>query len=255
MSPSISISEVASLEDFKESLREVLLLMNLQERQNIVERSLSSNEYSRDVSNALCRASLLMLVAHFEGFLKSLLSYFIDVVVTVRPPVRNLPDSLLELMCSPFIENVVSAPAGNRAQVLRKSLPHFARMWDPDITASGRFIKEELLVRSLTSARPVSIDQAFRNIGISSVMADVSAAISNSEALTEGGTVRLDLAGELAALVDRRNQIAHGDKSIKPTASEVQRATVLLAECSVAMHSSVVSHTSGVCTLGRTETS
>ncbi len=223
--------------------------MELQDRQNIVERSLSSNEYGRNVSNALCRASIVMLVSHFEGFLKALLTYFVDAIIQLRPPVRNLSDNLLELMCGPLVKKIATASEGELALVLRRSLPHYSRMWQPDITASDRFIKVDLLTRCLTSAQPESIDLAFAKIGLHDIISKATSILSNSPDLTDNGTVRLDLTKELTRLVEQRNAIAHGDKTLKPTPVEVEAAIRLLDQAAGVMNSSLVAHTQDTCSL------
>lgn len=85
--------KLAAYGDFINSITELHHLLAVRPVSPLVRRT----DEAVQLENAVHRACLVLLVAHFEGFAKAALREYVDEICVVRPPARKLPPAFLEL--------------------------------------------------------------------------------------------------------------------------------------------------------------
>ncbi|MFI9456064.1 MAE_28990/MAE_18760 family HEPN-like nuclease [Amycolatopsis sp. NPDC052450] len=225
------VYKTESLEAFVDSIQEVEILLSAEERP---EKSLpepGSRRGSRDLKNALSRAGHVMLVAHFEGFVKSSLTEFVDAICDAKPPSRRVPDALLELFTKERIQELSRIEDGKqRASRTRRLFAVYSDLWDEDRSINPKLVSGTILARQFTNAGPESLGAALMLIGaedpIDEIQADVRA---------RGEFANVNVGVKLQEIVDKRNKIAHGDLSEKPMYSEVRDYLLFLLKVAEAI--------------------
>ncbi|MFF5518879.1 MAE_28990/MAE_18760 family HEPN-like nuclease [Streptomyces coeruleorubidus] len=232
-------TKLASYDDFINSTAELHHLLAVRPASPLVRRT----DEAVQLENAVHRACLVLLVAHFEGFAKAALSEYVDEVCAVRPPARKVPPAFLELFTRDRIQEIASLPAGvDRVHRTRKLFTAFSALWDQDRSIDPQVISAKILARQMTSLKPDVLRESFSLIGIDDIIAD---ATSNLQ--TAGLSVRVDI--KLEEIVDKRNLIAHGDYSIKPTSTDLEDYIDFFMAVGDAFSRSVVQAIDQACTL------
>ena len=83
-------------------------------------------------ANAVCRASVVLLVAHFESYLRSVAEELTDLIDSSSLESRQIPQALRELHTLPRFEEIISSnDAVQRSALLRKLGPMMA-LWNDE---------------------------------------------------------------------------------------------------------------------------
>ncbi|USX50818.1 MAE_28990/MAE_18760 family HEPN-like nuclease [Lentzea sp. HUAS12] len=166
---------------------------------------------------------MVMLVAHFEGYVKSALAEFLDEITKAKPPSRRLPDSLLELFTRDRIQEIFHLEdAGERINKTRKLFNVFSDLWDDDRSVNPRLMSSRALVRQFTNAKAESLESVLVLIGVDDPIVRIEGVVRRrlEDNLHEASGVKLS--AKLQEIVEKRNKIAHGDLTEKPTIPEVR---------------------------------
>ncbi|MFD5824298.1 MAE_28990/MAE_18760 family HEPN-like nuclease [Lentzea sp. NPDC060358] len=209
--------------DFIESVQEVELLLRADEAPENALPSPGERRNRRDLKNALCRAGLLMLVAHFEGYVKAALAEFLDEVNGAKPPSRRIPDSLLELFTRDRIQEILRLDDGTqRIHKTRKLFNVYSVLWDDDRAVNPSLLSSRVLARQFTNAKAESLEHVLGLIGVEDALQRVEVAVRKRLDDNSPEATRVNLSAKLKEIVEKRNRIAHGDLTEKPTVPEVR---------------------------------
>ncbi|WP_410604521.1 MAE_28990/MAE_18760 family HEPN-like nuclease [Amycolatopsis sp. lyj-90] len=220
-----------SLKSFIDSMQEVEILLRAEERP---EKSLpepGDRRDSRDLKNALSRAGLVMLVAHFEGFVKSSLAEFVDAICDAKPPSRRVPDALLELFTKERIQELSRTDdRKQRALRTRRLFAVYSDLWDEDRSINPKLISGAILARQFTNAGPESLGAALVLTGVEDPIGDIQGYVCS-----RGSLPNVNVGVKLQEIVGKRNKIAHGDLTEKPVYSEVRDYLIFLLKVAEAI--------------------
>ncbi|QTF73310.1 MAE_28990/MAE_18760 family HEPN-like nuclease [Arthrobacter woluwensis] len=207
-----------SAEDvFIEGISEVRVVLNL---------STTGNALNFETGNALRRASVVLLVSHFESFLKEIAIEFIDEIGTGNLEARALPVGVRRLHTLPVLKSIVECGDSAQQQNLFKKIHDVAALWNDSSKPPRNVLKGELLRRQVTSARPDVIDGLFAMMGSSTGVCDGDIDVP----LADGtDVVPTSIRLSLEDVIRCRNDIAHGDSSRRPTAEDLERYIQFLA--------------------------
>jgi hypothetical protein len=234
-----------SLAEFKDSLKEVETLLLLNPMKSLDRSQTGSSATGRDVANAITRSCTVMLVSHFEGFVKAGLTELIDEICRARPPARRLPDGLLELHTRERIQEIFGTDGPDRITRTRRLFNNYASLWEDDKSINPKVLSAKILARQFTSAKPEVLAEVFSLLGVGDLLdrldRHVNQAILNRG--DQGTSVKVNI--KLLEIVDRRNKIAHGDRNEKPTPIEVENYMLFLqdvADCLAIVLDARISH-------------
>ncbi|MFE5973956.1 MAE_28990/MAE_18760 family HEPN-like nuclease [Streptomyces sp. NPDC056460] len=231
--------KLAAYDDFISSTEELHHLLSVRPVSPLARRT----EESVQLENAVHRACLVLLVAHFEGFAKAALSEYVDEVCAVRPPVRKLPPEFLELFTRDRIQEIASLPPGSdRVNRTRRLFTAYSDLWDEGRTIDPQIISAKILARKMTSLKPDVLRESFSLIGVEDVIAQATLSLSGA-----GMSVRVD--AKLEEIVNKRNLIAHGDYSVKPTSTDLEEYIEFFMAVGDAFSACVGRAIDSVCTL------
>lgn len=211
-----------ALVNFRDGLQEVELLS----RQDPLREHLGSSNL---LSAAIQRASCVLLVSHFEGFIKELAEEMTQKVAAGHPPVSRLPVPLRELHSLPRLDDISRCNDPAQRLVLLKRLAEIAALWHPTATTEARHLAPRKVSRVVTSARPAVIDNLFNLFGAVSPVCDGDIDVLDS--LGQEMTP-IHIRAKLDEIVDCRNAIAHGVADRKVTHTDVDRYANFLSALS-----------------------
>ncbi|MEU0275353.1 MAE_28990/MAE_18760 family HEPN-like nuclease [Streptomyces sp. NPDC006307] len=231
--------KLGAYDDFINSTAELHHLLGVRPTSPLERRT----DEALQLENAVHRACLVLLVAHFEGFAKAALSEYVDEVCAVRPPVRKVPPEFLELFTRDRIQEIASLPPGaDRVHRTRRLFTAFSALWDQERSIDPRVISAKILARQMTSLKPEVLQESFALIGIDDIVGQATSHLHKS-----GMSVRVDI--KLEEIVNKRNLIAHGDYSIKPTSADLEDYIEFFMAVGDAFSSCVVRAIDEACTL------
>lgn len=219
-----------SYSDFIASLQEVDTLLSIASRDPLSEKRPANPTLERDITNAVTRSCIVMLVAHFEGFVKSALTELIDAIRQAKPPARRIPDALLELHTRGRINEIFGTQGPTRIHRTRALFTNYAQLWDEDHSINPSIISAKILVRQFTSATPEVLSEVFSLLDISDIIPQITIHVNNAIASRgdNATTVKADV--KLNEIVRKRNNVAHGDKEEKLTPVEIENYKVFLTD-------------------------
>lgn len=223
-------SDLESLAEFIDSLREVEILLAIAPLQPLGEGGAAAQAHDRELINAVTRSCTVMLVAHFEGFVKAALTELIDQICQAKPPTRRIPEALLELHTRGRIEEIFGTEGPERIHKTRKLFSAYASLWDADRSINPQVLSAKVLTRQFTNAKPEILESVFAILDVEDVITRMDDHVNR--AISERGdeATRVMVAVKLTEIVNRRNKIAHGDRSEKPTPVEVRNYIVFLKD-------------------------
>lgn len=212
---------MAAKQAFEDGVREVRILLEVSQ---IGGRDGESEDTVIGRANAARRASVVLLTAHFESYLKSTAEEFIDHVSTGTVESRGMPANLRELQTMQLIDNIQRSGTLKERTVHFKKLSQIAQLWNNDAKPSRGSLGAELLKRQVTSAKPDKIDRLFELMGGATQVCDGDIDVN----IPSAGISTLNIRRGLMDVVGCRDDIAHGDSARKPTSQDVERYVVLL---------------------------
>lgn len=202
-----------ALEHFELGVTEVRLLFGLRSG----EESEGPIDASKD--NALHRACVVLLVSHFESFLKTLAEEYVDAIGDGQLESRRIPQSLRELHTTPRMSAIIECNSDVQRGVLLKKLQPLMALWSDEAKPPAGTLSSQVLSRQVTNADSETIDRLFAYMGSHTKVCDGDLDIAN----TDGEFAPWDIRYGLSDVTKCRNDIAHGDVSRKPTDGDVVR--------------------------------
>jgi hypothetical protein len=212
---------MAAIDSFGTGLEEVRRLLILDPSH---ERDLGTTDQAQEVGAGVRRAAVVLLVSHFEGFLKSLSEEMLDSFNDGDVETKKIPRGVRDLHILPQLSEIVSCKDERQRSTLLAKLPAISSLWNDNAKPSRGTLKAAVISRTVHTADSECIDRLFRTFGIDEVCSgeiDVRSEASDSE---ESHNIR----ARLHDIVRCRNDIAHGDIDRKPTGDDVTRYIVFL---------------------------
>src|SRR5262245_22834165 len=114
---------MTALEDFQEGVAEVRLLL-------AVASAANADENRSAVHTAIHRAGVVLLVSHFESYLKSLAEIFSDTIGDGRLESRQIPRGIRELHTLPRLSEIIECNSDEQRGVLLKKLQPLMALWN-----------------------------------------------------------------------------------------------------------------------------
>lgn len=173
--------------------------------------------------NAVLRAAVVLLVSHFEGYLKLLCEAHIDWLSDGARESRTIPRSLREAYTVPLLEQVVQSGNTEQRWALLKKVRDLNCLWVDHAKPPAGLLEPSVLSRRVTSAKPNVIDEVFTLIGHASPVCEGDIDFTIAEEVQS-----LNIRRGLVDVVECRNDIAHGDVSRLPTLEDVDRYLAFL---------------------------
>jgi hypothetical protein len=202
-----------ALSQFEEGLTEVRVLLALSGDED-------ASTTSPQQDNALRRAGVVLLVSHFESYLKTLAEEFVDALDTGRLEARQIPQGIRELHTIPRMSEILSTKSDDQRISLLRKLPSITALWNESAKPPSGTLNPQLVARQVTNAHGETIDGLFLLMGNGLNVCDGDIDIENPD----GGSIETaNIRRGLEDVVKCRNDIAHGDVTRKPTSEDVSR--------------------------------
>lgn len=171
----------------------------------------------RATANAVNRAACVLVIAHLEGYCKDILQQAMDTFEAEGVPFVRLPMAMRETQARSRIREIASTKDDterrNKTSALFEKCQH---LWAGDSAVNQRDLSARTLQRELTNAKPKGLRRIFPLLDLPD--------------LFDGHLTRTDFAGRLQTLVERRDQIAHGNLDEAPTWTEVDEARQMVLD-------------------------
>ncbi|MRX44614.1 MAE_28990/MAE_18760 family HEPN-like nuclease [Agromyces kandeliae] len=174
---------------------------------------------SAEQTNALCRAAVVLVVSHFEAYLKTLAEEYVDAVGTGEIASSRLPRGLREVHTLPKLESILAARDDEQRASLLKRLGTVAALWNDNAKPPKGALQATTFARLVTSAKASVINDIFARMGNAGNVCDGDIEMVDDTGDVQTASVELSLRD----IVDCRNDIAHGKAERKPTPDDVGR--------------------------------
>lgn len=210
-----------AFDEFTSGIAEVRTLLSMcHPNSTREERDGPQKEDEAERQNAICRASTVLLVSHFESFLKTIAEEYIDAISGGGIASKAIPIGIRELHIIPRMEDIIRAPNSNHRAPLFKKITDYTCLWVDDAKPPARLLKASLLSRIVTNSDSDVIDKLFFTMGASAPVCDGDIDVQLGD---ENTPTPVNIRLTLRDVVKCRNDIAHGDVSRKPTPEDVDR--------------------------------
>src|SRR5829696_7693121 len=120
-----------SLQRFEAGLKEVRLLLGLDpdNARNLPDTVGAAGDQPQEEGAAIRRAAAVMLVSHFEGYLKQLAEDMIDALDTGKLEARRIPRGIREVHVLPRLADITAASDQIQRFALMKKLEQVQPLW------------------------------------------------------------------------------------------------------------------------------
>jgi RiboL-PSP-HEPN len=189
-----------ALKDFWVNLKEVGTLMALCETVENTPRLRRSNE-------SLARAPLVLLCSHLENFFETLVIDILQFHESNQTSIAELPDQLRLLQ---VCQGLTMSDDPQKKWLFICKLHQSPFSEDSQFCTEGVF-KSEFHLKGFASPGSKEIERLLRTVGVESIWKSI-----------EARTGSLILKSSLDSFVNRRNNVAHGNSSDKPTINDVK---------------------------------
>lgn len=200
-----------ALEVFADGTTEVELLREL--------ALAAEDRGATDETNTLCRAAVVLLVSHFESFLKNVAEEYVDEVGIGGVESSRLPSGLREIHTIPRLESIIATRDDKQRAILLKRLGNIAALWNDDAKPAKGSLQAATFARLVTSAKPDIVNDLFARMGDRKSVCDGEIEMTQAS----GDIVTTNIELSLRDVISCRNDIAHGKAERKPTADDVAR--------------------------------
>jgi hypothetical protein len=170
------------------------------------------------------RAAVVLLVSHFEGYLKRLAEGMVDAVNTGDVEARRLPQGLKNIHILPKLEEIVACGDEVQRASLLVKLDKISSLWKPQSKPPRGTLRVSTVTRIITNADSDCISLLFETFGAEDDVCAGDVDVVDGEGVVESHNIR----GRLRDLVKCRNDIAHGDADRIPTREDVTRYIAFL---------------------------
>jgi hypothetical protein len=204
---------MSALDGFDGGVAEVQLLLQMAE----TDPAEGVDRLDRD--NAVHRASVVLLVSHFESYLKAVAEEFTDTVGNGTLESRQIPKALRELHTLPRFAEVLECQNDVQRAALLKKLQAVMSLWNETAKPPPGTLSSSTLSRTVTNADSQTIDELFRTMGSTGAVCDGDLDVPDADDQQVPVNIRLGLTD----VVKCRNDIAHGDVTRRPTGGDVER--------------------------------
>ena len=170
-----------------------------------------------EITRAIGRASVVLLTSHFERYFRAANEEVSDYLADLAYPSDRLPESLRLLHSKAKIDQLSETAWERSARSLREFFAEDGWLWGG--APSGKIIHNRLLVW-MKSPRPADLRRYYRYWGIDDIFS----------AITRKRRTRNHLWLKVQELVDKRNNIAHGDALAGATQKDVRDYTKAVSD-------------------------
>jgi hypothetical protein len=160
---------------------------------------------------AILRGALVLLCSHLEGFFEDLVSEALRAFDCLAPTVATIPLAIRKRQILYRLRGVVPPNSNPDWERLLECLTHPLLQDDHPCSPGARKIDSDLHVGGFASPGSSEVDGLMASIGVSECWVVVAERIGNRL-----GKATVD------AVVNRRNQIAHGDLESSVSRSDVE---------------------------------
>jgi RiboL-PSP-HEPN len=191
-----------ALKNFWVNLKEVGTIMSLFEvNETVIQK--------KPVNESLSRAALVLLCSHVENFFESLIIDVLAFHESNQTSISQLPERLRATQILKSSDLLDKPYSGNKWKLIDK-IRGSKFMNDDEKCTSGDF-DSELCIKGFASPGSKEIENLFKGVGITDVWSSGTPCSS-----------AMQLKNSINAFVARRNGIAHGSSSDKPTPSDIK---------------------------------
>ena len=164
-----------------------------------------------DIVRAIGRSEVVLLSSHFERFVYALNEESVDYVCASSSQSRHLPDKLRLEHARHAIDDLAETGWDKRGSKLKKYSSEESWLWDDDSTI--RALDPDRLLAWMKAPSSKNLIRAYRIWGINDVFTSI----------TRHRTNRQRMFLQIDDLVEKRNNIAHGDLTAQATYLDVVR--------------------------------
>lgn len=202
---------MSALTQFESGVAEVQVLLQL------CQTDPGTSNADRD--NAVHRACVVLLVSHFESYLKGIAETFSDAVGSGSLESRQIPRGIRELHTLPRLSEILDSNDATQRTVLLRKLQPVMALWNESAKPPPGTLSPSVLTRTVTNADSGTIDALFNLMGNAGCVCDGDLDVVD----VDGDAAPVSIRYSLADVVKCRNDIAHGDVSRRPTDGDVDR--------------------------------
>lgn len=203
---------MSALTQFDSGVAEVQILLQVCETD-----ALGTSKADRD--NAVHRACVVLLVSHFESYLKGIAETFSDTVGSGSLESRQIPRGIRELHTLPRLSEILDSNDNTQRTVLLHKLQPVMALWNESAKPPPGTLSSSVLTRTVTNANSGTIDELFTLMGNAGFVCDGDLDVVDAD----GDAAPVSIRFSLADVVKCRNDIAHGDVSRRPTDGDLDR--------------------------------
>jgi len=203
---------MSALTQFESGVAEVQILLQVCETD-------APGTSKADRDNAVHRACVVLLVSHFESYLKGIAETFSDTVGSGSLESRQIPRGIRELHTLPRLSEILDSNDNTQRTVLLRKLQPVMALWNESAKPPPGTLSSSVLTRTVTNADSGTIDKLFTLMGNAGFVCDGDLDVVDAD----GDAAPVSIRFSLADVVKCRNDIAHGDVSRRPTDGDVDR--------------------------------
>jgi RiboL-PSP-HEPN len=187
---------------------------------------------SNNQQNTVRRAAVVLLVSHFESFLKTIAEDYIDALAGARLESRYIPRGIRELHTIPRLREIVECGHEDQRSALLKKLVDLVPLWTDNSRSPASTLKSDVLSRIVTNAQSETIDKLFSIMGFAGKICDGDIDVASPA----GEPSPMNIRYGLRDVVQCRNDIAHGNLDRIPTNSDIERYLDFLVALTKRLH-------------------
>lgn len=208
----------SSFRNFRERLREVGTLRTLCVREDVRPRE---RERARKRNVAVCRAALVLLCSHMEGFFEDLTADILQFHESNRTPLKAMPLRLRVAQVWRYVhlpEGASDERKWSALQAVRTS-----NVVDETANCASGMLDAELHTKGFAVPGSSEVEGLLKSVGVPNVWTAIDGELKTRHAW-----------GPLDALVYRRHPIAHGEQGAKATPDDVSQYIVEMQKLAAA---------------------
>lgn len=166
--------------------------------------------FKLDQQRALGRAAVVLITSHMERYLRAVNEELVDAVVASSILGDSLPLPVRLLHSKEPVTEIETTQWDKRSDKLTDFVETDGWLWSVGTTGN---LKHNRLLAWMKSPKPKSLVRYYRYWGIQDIFS----------AITRKPSTRQDLWLRIKEVVEKRNNIAHGDTSASATFSDVRK--------------------------------